>query len=113
MHELSIATRIVDIVTRVMEENSAREVGAVTVEIGPLSGVDRSSLEFCFTALAKGTKLEKAHLKIEEISPRAKCRKCASEYEVSLDDFRCKACGSSNFEVLSGTDITVREVEVE
>lgn len=113
MHELGIATRIMDIVTRVMEENRAERVGSVKVEVGLLSGVDRSSLEFCFHALARGTRAEGAQLVVEERQPVARCRKCASEYQVSMDDFRCKACRSSEFDVLSGMDISVREVEVE
>ena len=113
MHELGIATQIVDVVTRVKEENSADKVGVITVEIGLLSGVDRSSLEFCFEAITKGTALEDARLKIEEIKPVGKCRRCANEYEVRFDDFRCPACGSSDFDMLTGSDISIREVEVE
>jgi hydrogenase nickel incorporation protein HypA/HybF len=113
VHELGIATRIVDIVKKVMDDHEASVAGAVTVDLGALSGVDKSSLEFCFDALVKGTRLEGAHLKIEETRPRARCRACGGEYEVSLDDFRCKTCGSSDFDVIAGTDISIREVEVE
>ena len=113
MHELSVATQIADLVTRVMEDNSAERVGEVAVEIGTLSCIDPDSLTFCFEAITKGTRLENARLKIEEIKPRAKCRACHAEYEVSWDDFRCKACGSSEFDILVGSDISVREVEVE
>ena len=113
MHELGIATRIVDIVKKVMDDQGAAVVGAVTVDLGALSGVDRSSLEFCFDAITKGTPLEGAHLKIEVIRPRARCKSCGADYEVSLDDFRCKVCGSSDFDVVAGTDISIREVEVE
>ena len=96
-----------------MEENRASKVGSVTVEVGLLSGIDRSSLEFCFGALAKDTKIEGARLVVEEAKPVAKCRKCGAEYQVSMDDFRCKACGSAEFDVLSGMDISIKEVEVE
>jgi hydrogenase nickel incorporation protein HypA/HybF len=113
VHELGIATRIVDIVKKVMDDQGAAVVGAVTVDLGALSGVDRSSLEFCFDALTKGTPLEGAHLKVEETKPRASCKACGTNYEISLDDFRCKACGSSDFDVVAGTDISIREVEVE
>jgi hydrogenase nickel incorporation protein HypA/HybF len=113
LHELSIATRIADIVSKVMDENSATRAGAVTVEIGRLAGVERSSLEFSFEAITRGTRLEGSHLVVEEIMPRAKCRSCGGEYQVSLDDFRCKTCGSSEFDVLAGMDVSVRDVEVE
>ncbi len=113
MHELGVATQIAELVTRVMEDNSARKAGEVTVEIGTLSCIDPDSLTFCFEAITKGTRLENARLKMVEIKPRARCRACSQEYEVRLDDFRCKACGSSEFDVLVGSDISVKEVEVE
>ncbi|HVP58870.1 MAG TPA: hydrogenase maturation nickel metallochaperone HypA [bacterium] len=113
MHELGIATRIVDIVTKVLEDQGASTLGAVTVDLGALSGVDRSSLEFCFDALTKGTRLEGGHLNIEEVKPRAKCKACGANYEISLDDFRCKICGSSDFDIVAGTEISIRDVEVE
>jgi hydrogenase nickel incorporation protein HypA/HybF len=113
MHELGIATQIVSVVTRVKEENSADRVGLVTVDIGQLAGINRESLEFCFEAITRGTALEGARLKIEEFKPVGRCRKCGEEYEVRPDDFRCSACGSSDFDVLSGSEISIREVEVE
>jgi hydrogenase nickel incorporation protein HypA/HybF len=113
VHELGVANQIADLVTRVMEENGARKVGEISVEIGTLSCVDPESLEFCFEAITKGTPLEDARLKIEEVKPRAKCRQCDLEYEVRWDDFRCRACGSSEFDVLVGSEISVKEVEVE
>jgi len=113
MHELGIATRIVEIVKQAAADNSADRVATVTVEIGRLSGVDSESLEFSFAALTKGTELEGARLIVEEERPRAKCRQCGGEYEVDLSDFRCRACGSSSFDVISGMDVYVKQVEVE
>jgi hydrogenase nickel incorporation protein HypA/HybF len=113
LHELGVATQIVGVVTRVMEEHSAAKVGEITVDVGKLSCIDASSLEFCFEAITKGTKLEEARLKIEEVIPKARCKACGREYDVSPDDFRCKFCGSADFDVLIGTEISIRQVEVE
>jgi hydrogenase nickel incorporation protein HypA/HybF len=113
LHELSVATQIADLVNRVIDENSAQRAGEISVEIGALSCVDPDSLDFCFQAITKGTRLEDARLKIVEIKPRARCRECQHEYEVRWDDFRCTACGSAEFDVLIGRDISVKEVEVE
>lgn len=113
MHELGVATGIADVVTHVMDENSAKKAGEITVEVGMLSCVDPSSLEFCFDAITKGTRLESAHLRIVMIAPRAKCRACGAEYEVRMDDFRCKVCDSTDFDVVTGDGISIKEVEVE
>ena len=113
MHELGVATQIADMVTRVVRDHSATRAGEITVEIGVLSCIDDASLEFCFDAITKGTGLEGARLKIERIDPRAKCRTCGAEYTVRPDDFRCKTCGSGDFDVTAGHEICVKEVEVE
>jgi hydrogenase nickel incorporation protein HypA/HybF len=113
LHELGIATHIARVVGGVVDEHEATRVGEIVVEVGMLAGVDEESLDFCFTALAKGTKLEGARLKMERLVPRAKCRRCGAEYEISIDDFRCKACGSGDFDLDGGSDICVKQVEVE
>ena len=113
LHELSVATRIAEVVNRVMDEHSARRVGEVRVEIGALTCIDPDSLDFCFQAIAKGTRLEDARLKILEVRPRARCRRCNTEYEVKWDDFRCPSCRSTEFDVLVGGDISIKDVEVE
>jgi hydrogenase nickel incorporation protein HypA/HybF len=113
LHELGVATQIADMVTRVVREHSATKAGEITVEIGVLSCIDAASLEFCFDAITKGTGLEGARLKIEKIDARAKCRTCGTEYTVRPDDFRCRTCGSGDFDMIAGREISVKEVEVE
>ncbi len=113
MHELGIATQIAETVRKVMEEHNARRVGEITVEIGGLAGVDKDSLEFCFDAIIGGTPLEGAHLKIMEVRPEAHCKKCGREYVINIQDFSCPGCGARDFEVIGGTDICIKQVEVE
>jgi hydrogenase nickel incorporation protein HypA/HybF len=113
MHELGVATQIANMVTAVVKEHSATKAGEIRLEIGVLSCIDADSLEFCFEAITKGTELEGARLKIDRIEPRAKCRSCGAEYTVRMDDFRCKGCGSGDFDMIAGRDIRVKEVEVE
>jgi hydrogenase nickel incorporation protein HypA/HybF len=113
LHELGIATDIMGVVKRVAEDNKAKKVGEVVVEIGLLAGVERDSLEFCYEVITRGTRLEGSHLKVVEIKPRARCRQCQKEYEVRMDNFHCPHCNSSKFDVVIGSDINLKEVEVE
>ena len=113
MHELGIATDIMGVVKKVAEDNNARRVGEVVVEIGLLAGVERESLEFCYDVITRGTRLEGSHLKVVEIKPRARCKQCEKEYEVRMDNFHCPHCESSRFDLLIGSDINLKEVEVE
>jgi hydrogenase nickel incorporation protein HypA/HybF len=113
MHELGLATDIVGVVTRVADEHEAKKVGDIVVEVGLLAGVDKASLEFFFEAITRGTRLDGAHLKVMEVKPRARCKACEKEYEVRMDNFLCPYCRSRDFELLIGSDICIKEVEVE
>jgi hydrogenase nickel incorporation protein HypA/HybF len=96
-----------------MEENGATTAGVITIEVGTLAGVDKSSLEFSFEAITRGTPLEHARLNVEDIKPKARCRRCSGEYEARPDNFKCPTCGAGDFDIVAGMEIFVRDVEVE
>jgi hydrogenase nickel incorporation protein HypA/HybF len=65
MHEVGVASGILD---AVRQETAARGLGRPTkvgVRIGEMAGIDPESLAFCFEALVKGTDLEPLELVIE------------------------------------------------
>jgi hydrogenase nickel insertion protein HypA len=73
MHELSLAHALVDEVERIQVQENAEAVLAITVEIGALSGVDRSSFEFAFPLAVEGSALAAALLTIEETPTDVTC----------------------------------------
>jgi hydrogenase nickel incorporation protein HypA/HybF len=111
MHELSIAENIIEIV----KENLAADcsVKSVKVRIGELANVIPDSLEFCFGVITKGTPLERARLKIENISITAHCEGCEADFEVEGFLFQCKNCGSTDLRIISGNELRVVEIEVD
>jgi hydrogenase nickel incorporation protein HypA/HybF len=111
MHELSIAENIIEIV----KENLAatRSVRSVKVRIGELANVVPDSLEFCFSAMTKGTPFESAKLEIENVGIVVHCDNCGVDSEVDALVFQCKNCGSTDVDVISGNDLRVVEIEVD
>ncbi len=66
MHEVGVASGILD---AVRQETAARGLGRPTkvgVRIGEMAGIDPESLAFCFEALVKGLDLEPLDLVIEK-----------------------------------------------
>lgn len=110
MHELAITQNIVEICEN---HASGRRIRSVRVEIGDLSGVVPEAVRFCFEACSRDTLLEGARLVIERVPGRARCRDCAAEQEVATFHEPCAACGGFGMELLSGTELRVRELEVE
>ena len=55
MHELSVCQALIGQVERVARENDARSVVAITIAVGPLSGVEAGLLEHAYPSAAAGT----------------------------------------------------------
>ncbi len=66
MHELSIALSLVDLASEKALAIGPVRVDTVFVRIGPLSGVVKDALLFCFDEAARGSAIEGARLEIED-----------------------------------------------
>jgi hydrogenase nickel incorporation protein HypA/HybF len=109
MHELSLATGIVETVVRHAE---GRRVTTVEMRIGTLRQVVPESLEFYFGICSRDTVCEGAALELEIIEARVHCRGCEAEWELSHPNFRCPSCGGTDVEVVAGTEFEVDSIEV-
>jgi len=65
VHELGIAGSVLEAVRERAATERARII-RVGVRIGPLAGVDRNSLAFCFDAIVKGSEFEPLALEVED-----------------------------------------------
>lgn len=113
MHEMSIAQNIVEIVEEILQGQDGSTVSKVFVKIGELVAVIPESLEFCYSAITTGTKLEKSKLVIEEIPVQVRCKKCEKLFRVKQFVFRCPNCNGTDLETISGRELTISEIEVD
>jgi hydrogenase nickel incorporation protein HypA/HybF len=109
MHELSLATGIVETVVR---HADGRPVTSVDMRIGTLRQVMPESLEFYFGICSRDTVCEGATLEQEIIQARLRCRACGEQWELDEPDFRCRSCAGSDVEVVAGTEFEVDSIEV-
>jgi hydrogenase nickel incorporation protein HypA/HybF len=110
MHELSIAESIVAVAQR---HAAGRTVYAVDVKVGHLRQVVASALEFAFELTAKGTCLDGADLRIEQVAAAGRCRACAAESVLEGFPLTCAACGGLDVEVTAGEELLVDSLELE
>jgi hydrogenase nickel incorporation protein HypA/HybF len=108
VHELAITESIVD---AVRERVGDTPVLVVRLEIGALSGVVVESLRFCFDVCTHGTTLQGARLEIVEVPGRARCRDCLRTVDLP-DLVPLCACGSANVEIVTGSELRIKNVEV-
>lgn len=108
MHELAITESIVH---GVVERMGAARIRSLQLEVGTLSGVVPDAVRFCFDLVAEGTTLEGARLDIDEPEGLARCASCGAEFTPEGWMVLC-SCGSSDVELLRGTGLRIRSVEV-
>jgi hydrogenase nickel incorporation protein HypA/HybF len=111
MHEFSIVQNIIDIVTATAKSHDVEHVHAVEVQVGKASGVVREAMEFAWEAAVKGTLLDHALLKIEEIPLLVKCSVCERKYQPAEVYDACPGCGECSPEIISGKELRVVAIE--
>ena len=113
MHELSIASAILDAVRIEAEKHPGAHVSKVGVRVGVLSGVEPEALSFGFTALVQGTDLEPLALEIETVPRRQRCPACDVTFEAAEETLACPGCGRIETELAGGEELNLTYLEVE
>ena len=109
MHELSIASAVVDTAVR---HAAGRRVTVVHMRHGRLRQVIPESLAFMFELVARETVCEGARLEQESVPARLRCDACDAEWEIDAPVFRCVRCGGAQVVVLTGEELEVEYIEV-
>jgi len=113
MHELSIALSIIEGVEEEIARRENARVAAVHLRLGPLSGVVKEALLFCYGLACEGTPLEGSHLEIEEMPIILYCDACRQERPaVSLQRLCCAACDTPSAQIRKGAELEVFALEL-
>ncbi len=113
MHELGIATAILETVRAEAERRPGTRVLKVGVRVGELAGVDADALSFSFESLVAGTDLAPLKLEIENRPRRQRCARCEHTFEVTDYEIVCPACGAPETNLISGDELEVAYLEVD
>lgn len=113
MHEMGIARDILDIAITAAQKEEAARITRINVIAGELRGVIPLQLCFCFGILAEGTIAGGAQLNIESTKPQGKCRDCDHVFPINNFAYICPHCQSLNIQVQGGTELYIRDIEVE
>ena len=113
MHDLSIAMSMIDAVLEERERRGSSSVEAIHLRLGPLSGVDRSALEFAFEIAREQTPLAETRLVIVETPIEFHCPKChCVRNPISLQRMVCPVCGTAAGKITAGTELEIVAIEV-
>ncbi|NUN71163.1 MAG: hydrogenase maturation nickel metallochaperone HypA [Bacteroidetes bacterium] len=113
MHELSIAQNIVEIIHQYVPAAERDRVRSVFTTVGEHSGIVADSLTFSYQAITAATDLQRSMLVIEPQPFIIRCSACGTESRTEMGSIQCPACRAVETTVLSGTELRVREIELE
>jgi len=112
VHELSIATAIIERADELARADGTDAVSAVTVRVGELAGVVPDALGFAFEVARDGTALAAARLVVEHVPAQAYCGPCAEEFAVGMPPFFwCPRCDRPSTELRSGRELEITGID--
>lgn len=113
MHEASLVRTLLQKVSDLLTEHRGVRVETITVELGPLSGVEPLLVQSAFEELSLQSSLAGAKLVLQEIGLGAKCRHCHADFEIPKFKFVCPACGSTDVQVVYGDEFRLLSITIE
>ncbi len=108
MHEVSLATSVLDTVERLV---AGGVIETVRVAVGELSAVEPELLAFAWEAVVSGTRHQHSRLVVDWIPARQTCPRCRVEIQRSPGQwhFNCARCGSP-LTIEGGYEMDIMEV---
>lgn len=110
MHEMSIATELLEQVLHVAKNHDAKIIESVDVSCGEQRMVVLEALHIAWEAVTEGTLAAGATLTLTEQAMAATCRLCFERFRPAIDDYRCPRCGEADVDIVEGNDIILQSV---
>lgn len=113
MHEMSLAESIRGIVEDAANAQGARRVKTVVLEIGELSSVEVDALRFCLDVVLRDSIVEGAAVEIDPVAGVGWCLACDRSVPLAQRYDPCPECGGYQVRATGGTEMRVKEIEVD
>lgn len=113
MHELAVCQGLMTQVELVAKRENANKVTSITLQIGPLSGVEAILLKDAFPIASAGSIADGAELIIENMPIKVLCSQCGAETEAKPSKLICGQCGDYRTRVISGEEMLLKSLELE
>lgn len=114
MHELGVVFHIADSVVKIAEENEAKHVHSVTLELGQVSTVIPEYLIDVWKWNCKRVPLlTDCELKVEQIPAITHCDGCGKDYDTVPQGRICPHCGSDQTWLLQGREVNIKDILIE
>lgn len=112
MHELAVCQALLDQVHALARQENATAVTAITIEVGPLSGVEPDLLSRAYGLARINSLAHDAELIVNTSPVRVDCEACGTETVASTNNLVCGNCGNWRTRLVAGDELTLVRVEM-
>jgi hydrogenase nickel incorporation protein HypA/HybF len=112
VHELSVCQALLTQVAEIAVGRGATVVERITIEVGPLSGVEPALLTSAFEIVRAGSCAAQAALLIESTTVVISCVSCDAQSKTEPNRLVCAVCGGFRTRIVSGDELRLRRVEL-
>ncbi len=113
MHEMSLAEGVLQLIEDAARKQEFSKVNTVWLEIGSLSGVEVEAMKFCFDAVTRDSIAQGARLEVITLAGTGWCMACAQTVPMNEVFGECPHCGGHQMQVTGGTEMRLKELEVD
>lgn len=121
MHELAMATSMVEAIVDTAEKNNAIEITEAVLDIGELTMLNPEQLRFMMDVVREGTIFEGAEIIINMIPIEIECENCGFKGMIKTDEntdhimvaATCPECNTTRVHVTQGRECTVKTIKIE
>jgi hydrogenase nickel incorporation protein HypA/HybF len=112
VHELSVCQALLHQVAEIAAARGADRVTRITIEVGPLAGVDPALLVSAFAIARAGSCAAGATLLFEATAVEITCLSCGRHSRPRPNRLVCSSCGGFRTRVVAGEELRLRRVEL-
>jgi hydrogenase nickel incorporation protein HypA/HybF len=112
VHELSVCQALLTQVAEIAAGRGASHVARITIEVGPLSGVEPALLASAFAIVRAGSCAADAALSIESTAVTISCVICGAQSQTGPNHLVCAICGGFRTRIVTGDELRLRRIEL-
>ncbi len=113
MHELSIATSLVEEIENILIKQKSVKLVSFTLELGELSGIEQDALEFALPFVMETSTFPNAKVIIKNVKAEIFCENCKKN---AIPENRfiliCPLCDSGDVKISNGKDFMIKSLEI-
>jgi hydrogenase nickel incorporation protein HypA/HybF len=112
LHELGIATEILDVALAEAARHKAAKIATIYLRVGVMRAVEPEHLFFMFDLLSQDTLARGANLSIEEVPVRVECAVCGVTESAAVV-WECPICRGLEISHKGGDALDIVSIDIE